>query len=605
MREVTTGTGLSLGSPAVAPTKSNTQSYYDNFQGLTGAQDYAKQRAAQGYNNVMTDRYQQRSSQPYDGMLNAEMGTLGRFAQGPTAAGGLGGELASKYAGTDQIDTRLGERYNFANNATTTSDALGRLSRLNPSWNADSMGREVQNTDFGANAGSLSSRLSAGGTAGGQMISDIRSGNTQAGKFTDYLKGPDSASNQFLAGYSPNQTRALDSTYQKLAAQGPGHEEQFYTSLLEGGNPHYNQLKEDALRDARFSSAARGGFSSGMAVDNERRTISRLAADEFANRGNLAASAGNAQRARLGQELEGATALDSQLLGQNQLWAGTAIDREGLMSQGANSADSLRAGLAGDQDQLLGDLSKHRDTQGLERSKLASDLAKFSDTQGLERENIYLRGADQQDKYLRQDQDALDTLSKQRVDTDMDQDKVRERLALGDDTNRTNRMSDYSTALNNADQNRLTYNRDIDTLANNTATQDYNRDVQLDSLYGKGFDEQKSNEDRRLTAGTAADADMRSQDTNLINASKNASEEQRNAFRDKFDAAMAVGNAQAGMQMAYDMASIGALTEAELSSIDLQLGRAGVDSATRQAFVNNLMAVAGLGIKAKTGGAFS
>jgi hypothetical protein len=592
-------------APAQAPYKSNTQSYYDNFTPVTGAQNYAGQRASQGYDNVLTGRYDQRSSQPYSSNLSNELGTLSSFAQGGTAAGDLRGGLAEGYGQRDVLDNRLSERRNFAGNATTTSDALGRIGRMDPSWQSDAMSREVNNTNYGAESGKFAGQLSAGQTAGGQMISDIRSGNTQAGQFSNYLKGPESASQQFLAGYNPNETRALDSTYQKLAAEGPTYEEEFYTSQLAGNNPAYNQLQDDASRRARFSSAARGGFSSGMALDNERRTTSRLAADEFANRGALAASAGDARRARLGQELQGATALDSQLLGQNSLWAGTAVDREGMMASAASQGDSLRAGLAGDQDNMLGDLAKFRDSQSLDKSRLGADLSKFGDSQALAREDLYLRGSGQQDDFLRRDQDAIDSLTGKASDRNLDRDRILSGLATSEDGTRTARMGDYAGSLSAADQNRMTYDRDLDSLAGNTSASTFARDQQLDSLYGRGFDEQAANEDRRLTAGTSADADLRQQDQNLLTGARDASTEASNAFKNKFDAAMAVGNAQAGMQMAYDMAAIGALTEAELSAIDLQLGRAGVDAGARSSFMNFAMGLLGTAGKAKAGGAFS
>jgi hypothetical protein len=516
-----------------APTTGNAQDFYSNFRPTTSAADYLRQRQASGYGpNYSVDRYSTRvgsASAPMN--LERELGTFRDFATGGTSAARRSSDLRGEFAGPDILDNRINAR-------TLNTDQAG----------------------VGANY--FSGRLDRGDTAGGRVMADLASGNTQGGKFVDYLKGNESASNRFLGGFDPNSTRALDETYSRLRDEGPTYEEDFYTSTVAGNNPAYNFLKEELGRDLRNSAATRGGFVSGKALENEERGFARLAAEEFAKRGDLAARAGDSRRARLGQQLSGAEALDAQLLGQRGLYAETALGREGMMGEAAGQADALRADLAGNQDSI------------------GADLAKFGDTE----RRLYEEG--------------IDALTGKAVDRNLARSDQLNNLAVSDDSARTARMSDYATTVGTADTNRMQSERDLDALARGATDTSFAREQQLDTLADRASVEERANADRRLTAGTAADSDARARDTNLAGLARDSSAEVRNNFKDRFDAAMRVGDSQAAIQQVYDLAALGAITQAELSAIDMQLAKAGVDATTRQNLVNNVMQIAGLGVKA-------
>lgn len=545
-----------------ANTPTNAQGFYNAYQAPSIAQ------------NRMSTR------QRVPMQLQGELGNLRSFAQGPTTSGGLLSNFQSRYGGSDQLDSRMGERRMFAGQPTETSSELLRLRNMDPSQSTRGVFGDVQGFDATQFSRGFTGDLQRGATQGGQMISDIVAGENQAGGLTRHLMSGNSESRQAMAGFDPTQTAGLRETYDRLRNEGPTYEEDFYTSQRDGTNPAYEMLKQDAQKQARDSAAARGGFVSGKAIDSENRTTARLAAEEFARRGELAATAGAARRDRLGQQLEGATALDSQLLGQRGLAADTALSREGMLGDLAMSSDQIRGNLAGQQDQLLGDLSMHQDVQGLSRLQTLGELGTAMDEQGLQLSGQQLQGATSQDDFLRRDQDAIDALSMKTTDRDIARDRNLTDLGVADDAAQTTRMGDFSRSLGTVDTNNLAQERDLDSLA--------------------GTASNEALEGGRIQAGAARDADSASmaRDTNLTTLARDASTEQRDYYKDRFDQALQLGDKTSAMQSAYDMASMGALTQSELSAIEMQLARAGVDPATRQAFINNLIQIGSLGVKA-------
>lgn len=513
----------------------NAQSYYDNYRAPTGAQNYYQQRQATGYGpNQVADRYSSRAGSSAPSYLSGNLGTLGSFAQGGTTSGGLMGQFQGRYAQPDQLDSRTGERRAFAQQPTTTSGALRRIDSLDPAQQSARQSTSLGNFNEGR----------------------------MTNAFGSHLAGPNAESSRAMAGFDPTKTAGLGDTYSKLAAEGPTYEEEFYTSQLAGKNPAYEQLKADAMKDARNSAAARGGFVSGKAVENEGRLISRLAADEFANRGQLAAMAGSARRDRLGQQLEGASALDSQLLGQRGLGADVALRREGM----------------------LGDLSMTSDRLGLDKQGMLTDLSKFRDSQSLDKERLYSDTAGVQDDLLRRDQDAIDNLVRAGVDRDVARDQILGNLAQSDDTNRTSRMSDWASALGTADKTALEHNRDIDSLSRDAASATFDRERQLDEVANRGFLENERGQDRYLDAAKSADSSNDAANRTLIDAGSAASRESFDAFKTQFDAAMSMGDKQSAIDLAYDQLIGGNVTEAQIAAIEAEMAAAGIPLAQRNQF---------------------
>lgn len=540
----------------------NSQSFYNSYRPTSIAQS----------------RLQSRPQVPM--RLEGELGSLRSFANGQTTSGGLMESFQDRYGQTDALDSRTDERRAFANQPTNTSSALDAVNKLDPTANTRDAFGLLSNRDVSRFSSGYGDQVRSGSTQGGQMLTDLRSGSNAGGRFSSYLTGPNSESGRAMEGFDPSKTAGLGETYSKLAAEGPTYEEDFYTSQRDGTNPAYEMLKNDAQKQARASAAARGGFVSGKAIENEGRVTSRLAAEEFARRGDLAAKAGDARRSRLGQQLEGATALDNQLLGQRKLGADVALGREGMLSDQAISSDSIRGNLAGQQDQMLGDISMHQDVQDLSKLQTMGDLSKSMDAGVLEKSRQRLEGSGQEDTLLRNDQDAIDSLTMKGTDRDLAQDRNLTDLGISDDSARTNRMSSYANSLGTVDTNNLQQQRDIDTLT------------------GKASDE--ATEGARIGGEAAGRADTQNmaRDTNLAGLAKDATQEQRDYYKDRFDQALALGDKQAIVQQAYDMAQIGAMTSSEIAAIDAEMAAAGIEPAARQAFVNNAMQLGGLLAKA-------
>jgi len=508
------------------------QAYYEAYYPSTYMQDYFQQRQANGYGpNVLQQRYDQRQAAGPDSQLDALLPQLQSWANSGSLTSG-----------------RLGERRNLG--ATETSGLLPELADLDPSQRSDAFARQLQ----------------GGESASGQMLADLRAGNSPTSDLYEYLLSGDSSLGGFLQGFDPTKTAALSDAYAKIAGAGPNYEEDFYTSSLTGDNPAYNQLKGDFVRDTQKSYAARGGFNSGEAMDFESRGLSRLAGEEYGRRGALAATAGGAKRESLGQQLTAAQALDQLLQGNNQLFANTALSQGNLLSGLATSREGNMTGLAGSTDALLAGLSQ------------------FGDQQGTTLADLRLRGAGQEDDLLAGRQGALDD------------------LAISGDATDYNRKNLLAGTTGTRDANQIAREGQIDALATGTNASNFARETALDDLAGSAGAEKFQGQQLGGSLAAGADSSGMAIENLLSGAAGGASTEQRTNARDKFDSAMRIGDARSKIQTAYDAASIGALQAADIAALDAQLAALGVSAADRAATQKQLMELIKLAAQAKAGG---
>jgi hypothetical protein len=551
------------------------QSYYQNFDRYqpTLAQSYFQQRQQSGYQNPMLGRLAQRQGTENQSYLEDNLGDLRDFATGGTHTEQRMNERRDLYSTPEHLDNRYGERQQFTSQPTNTSGVLNDATNYDFGSRADGARSSIAGEDFGLNMRNFDDLLSSGQTAGGRLIGDLASGNTAAGRRMSTLEGGGGDTGAFLRDFNMNDRGALGETYDTLKAEGPTYEEDFYTSLLEGGNPHFNQLKDDFVKDTRRAAATTGGFMSGRTADLTGRGLSRLTADEFANRGALAGQAGESRRAAQGLRLGAAEGLDSNMLGRAGLRADVSGQRDSMISDLAMQGDDIRAGLAGQQDDIRAGLATSRDSNRLAQSGLVSDLAQFSDTEG--RLGLGLRGdlAGQQDDFLRQDQGALDALAGRISTRDETRQGALDDLAGTSDATRTSRMSTLGNQLSTADVNRENRRSNIDALTGETSSSILDRDRQLDDLAGRAADEQGATADRRM------------------DAAGQASDEAASRAKDSFDRAMRAGDAKAAIDQAYTMAETGILTQTEISAIGHELARSGVDAATIQALIGDLITI--------------
>jgi len=550
------------------------QDYYSNFNSYqpTLAQDYFSRRQQTGYGpNPLMDRYNARAGAPDDSRLDSRLGMLESFATGGTNAEGRMTERRN--LGPDALDARMTSRQQFANQPTSTARVNTDLNERvydAQSGRTQSMMEQMQG---GVYAGLLENEMRDGTTAGGRMLSSLVSGDTAGGRMRTSMASGEGDSGRFLAGFDPNATRGLEDTYNRLASEGPTYEEDFYLSQLNGENPAFNQLKGDFIKDQRRSAAARGGFVSGRAMDLEQRGLSRLTADEFANRGALAGQAGQARRSQLDQLLSGATALDENLLGRSSLVAETGLGRERILADLASSGDAEAAGLAGTIDTNRRSLAESRDSREMDRLSEIGALARNRDSENRLGLDLRLRGAGQQDNLLRDDQDALDSLGLNLSNRDANRNTALDTLAMDSDGTRTTRMSNLGTQLSTSDINRETRRTNLDALSGDANTSLFDREKQMDTLADRAAGEAGDTADRRL------------------DAADKASSEKFTQYKERFDQAMRMGDARTAIDQVYTMAEQGVITSTELSAIGHEMARAGVDAATIQAVIGDAITI--------------
>ncbi len=574
----------------------NAQAYYDAYKPVTYNQDYYSQRAATGYGtNDVADRYQQRAAtanQP--GQLESRLGDLSNWANDPnsSAVGGTMSNLQSyspdAYAeGAQQRITGgssdSGQMIGDIRSGTTGSGQM--ISRL--SNGQGDTGRLLQDMRNEASpTGQLQSSLRNNQGDSAQLLGEMRGGTSATGQMENYLKSGQSSTGQFLAGFDPTKNAGLTDTYGRIAADGPQYEEDFYTSQMNGTNPAFNQLKADYLKDTQRASAARGGFVAGHSMDAEQRGLSRLTNEEFANRGKLAEAAGGAHRASLGQQLSGAQALDNAYLGRQSLQAQTGLGRDNQLAGLATARENNMSGLATSREGLMGSLASNRENNmsglSLGREATIADLTKSGDS---------LRAG------LSTAQDAqYNDLAMNRDATGMAKQSLLGQLSNNFDANDIDRRGLEVNAAGQVDTNNRLTQADIDQLAGASEASSFARQRQLDDLAGRGGAEAMSNSVNQGNFASSADASNLGRDTMLGNQASNASAEQRNAAKDKFDAAMRTGDAQSAISSAMDAAAIGALTESQIAALNARLAALGVSAAERKAATEQLAGLAGKGI---------
>lgn len=635
----------------------NTQAYFDAYKPSTYVQDYAQGRQAQGTHTGQLDQdYGSLANWATSGQSNSasRLGQLGSL--GPTATSGMMNTLAGMNASgrTDSLGSQFqgtavgGNAANAQNRITSGQTSAGQMAGQMKAGGGDTgqllsemrggtsatgqlqssigagtsaTGRLQSSLQAGqGDTGGLLAQMGAGTSATGQLQSSLAAGNSPTGTLQAQIGSNQGDTGKFLQNFDVNKTAGLGDTYAKLAAEKPGYMEDFYTSQQTGTNPAYEALKKDFIRDSQNTAAARGGFVSGKAIDIENRGLSRLAADEFANRGNLANMAEQARRTRLGQELTGAQSMDQALLGRQQLQAQTGLGRENTLAGLAQSREGNMTTLAGQRENNMAGLAQGRESTiaGLagQRDANMTTLAgqRESNMSGLasSRENTLAglaQGQDQGYNALAQSRDSSElakmgllgdlakagdssqlTLSGQRVSAANNEDQTRTATqglmndaAASADTNEYNRRNLQMSTANNMDQNANTRQGQLDTLANQAGTEKYNG-LQLGG---------------NLAAN--ADTSANNRDTMLNNAAQNASSEQRNAAKDKFDSAMRLGDSKSAISSAMDMAAIGALTESQIAALNARLAALGVSAAERKQTTENLAAIAGKGIDALKG----
>lgn len=390
-----------------------------------------------------------------------------------------------------------------------------------------------------------------GGGDSGAMLGRILSGDTNSGRLLDKTD-------------NPYETVALGDTYDwtKGQTEAPSYSEDFYTSSLTGTNPAYELLKKDFVKDTQRSTAARGGFVSGKAMDVEGRGLARLAGEEYQRRGALAAQADQSKLGRLGARQTSASAYDSGVLGTKNYLSGLTL-----------GIDKMAADLSMSRDQLVATLANQGDISQQQARQLMVEGAKAIDVGETTR-----RGQD--DSLARGQADIavteganLDSLIGKKADAD---------FRAGDAIDRLGVTTDQTIQAGQ----RLGFEAATGASKEQSGNDDYLRGLAKD-------------------ADTGQDA----QDRTGLAASTAASEEAHRAYQEMdtlAGRALDVGKAKAAVKEAYDMATGGALSSAELSAIQTELTASGIDAQTLKAITDTIIGIARVGAEgykaSQTGG---
>jgi hypothetical protein len=602
------------------PSATSSQSYYNSYNPNTYLQNYSKSRSVNPYTKVSKRLDDLNKEGP--GYVAGNLGDARAFAGAPTQTSGRMGERRA--LGDDALDERYRTRQRPVTDALDTR--MEDLKRLGPdALDQRNAERSYYNQSKTRSSGVLDetqdpSRFTERTDALGETLYGTRFDKNQSDQ-SQRFGGRSDDTAQFLDSYDPNKTRALDSTYQTIAGQGPSYSEDFYTSQLAGDNPAYDQLQKDLERKTATSSAARGGFVAGKSLDMQRRAGAQLAADEFSRRGDLANQADQAKIARLGLRQSSASALDQQLLGQNQLKYQGAAGRDALMTDLAKSRDATGVQKA----QLIADLAKFGDTQGMTLEQLRADVAKNEDMTQEQRQqamDTIAKGISDRDAERQRqqntvaqglstrdtaDRSAMDTLAKGLSDRDADRQSRLDELAKSGDTTATSRYKDYLDSLDKADAYHTNEGQRGDSLANNEDVNQNTQQRDIDTLAGKSSDEIAAGAAlKEKAAGDASDEynkgvtnrqqGARDSDTSNINqgtllggAAKDASQEQANTNADYFKNLMGLGDADTSIDKAYDLAANGQMDDSTMAAIDARLQQAGVPAAAREALRKDLL----------------
>jgi hypothetical protein len=526
----------------------NVQNWYSRYKPGQTVQNQYNYRKQVGYGaSPIADRYRERrTSGPTS--LKANLGGFELFANAPSKWDAYQKELRGKFGGYTELMSRSRARNSFDPTAETKRFREGLV-----------------DTDFTQRT----DRLAKDALSRGNDVARMADRKLATETFNPY-GGQGSA---FMATFDPTKTQGLGDTYKALAAEGPTYEEDFYLSQMKGDNPAFAFARDQTLKDLQKSAAARGGFASGRSLEREQSALTELGAKEFANRGQLANMAGAARRERLGQRLQGAEALDS-LVQRGQLAKGEmglGLDRMAL--ERAQSTDQTRRALAEAQDKYNLDLGMFGDTQNFKLAGLRGELVQSEDRNRLANEDALDRLAGETDRFGLQREQYLGDVIGRGID-----DEFRRKEMLGT-------LYGTESALDLQDRSAL------DALAGKYGDDVMRREENIDALARGASDEQFRGDELGLRATSAID------DTELgfanfrRGAASDASREALDFGREAFDQAMRHGDATSKIQSAYDMASMGLLTQADLLDLQLQLEAAGIPAAERKAMLDELEGV--------------
>jgi hypothetical protein len=451
------------------------------------------------------------------------------------------GQNLGYYNAPSNIDTYGGSMMTYG---TSASDSQGRYDQLakGPTdyYSGDRLNQRLQQTA----PNYLQSRY-------GQRQRDTAPEYTS--DLLAQLGGTKSAADGLMMA-DPTKTQAIGDLYKNVLMpqeSGPGYSENWYTSTLNGNNPYYDRLRQQTGADAERRAAATGTFNAGRSQKLQNDAISALDAQQFKDQGALAAAADTAKESRLGTLTTGAGKYEDTVLGNRKYNLDVA-----------NTMDAM----TGKNNALRGDLAQAADNTRLKFGEDIDTLAgKSSDEWNKQQENIDALSKNASDEYFgnRRDMNALATNADS---AELNKHKAYADYLQQQDIARRNKASDQTDAAKAVDASNQSWFTTLGNQANNASA------------------EEQGNRD--FLAKTARDASV----------------EGRGNLNDQQQSLLADAAARAGIQLQTAGMAGGALTEAQMHAINIELQKAGMDAAEASDILHAFTGLIGGGLSFLTGG---
>jgi len=313
------------------------------------------------------------------------------------------------------------------------------------------------------------------------------------------------------------------------------------------GQRVFDRLADQTQKRVQRASAARGGFVTGTSALREGEALAELGGHRYAQLTDMAERGQRMELDRLGLGFGMQQGIDR--MGLDKL--GLSLRARESAIGAATAADTTKAGLA-----------KATDETRTTRQGQLDSLAGITSAAEARRA------------------EALDALNRDLAVAD----RERESLVGGLSKDR--------------DIIKQTERRTLDELAGAASDSAQGRDrLRLDTAKGAS-DEVGRERDADIEVASGVDDFYQQYDEMMTELAGKATAEQRQNIEDKFDGLMKLADAHADADGRYDDAELRNEMVTMLEEIQLELTKAGIDAATAQAFVNNLMQAAGIGVKA-------
>lgn len=514
--------------------------------------------------------------------------------QSQNAFGYLGGQLGGA---TNQEMLAAGP--NYSTEQGIMQGYFGsQQGQAGPSQMRDLYGQQAgsagpsQYRDFAAaNQGTLAQQGIGEQYAGQRLAGGVQQGalGERYGQAQAFASGPDAVAQRYQQRQAGPQTGMLDAYAQREMQAGipgasksvfdssngmlsqPGYSEnlfnadkygtgqtdveQLFAQRRDGSDPAAAYMDQRAMEAINNQLAARGRFNSGPGV----RQISDYLANANAQRSQQLAGLAQASSTAAGQRAN----YRSALAGQTD---SSRLQATGLRGQLANASDSIN--LQGRN--YLGGLASGVDSNQIQRQGQLDTLANATSQSGLARQNMLNSVAGNLDDSRFRQQSALDALANQSQQFQLS------RIGMGAD------LAQGASAEERAQQGYLA------ALAQGASGEGARQQDYLADLARAASGERAGQATFGLNAAQGADSSRLANNQLYGDLAQQASSEQSKYYGDLNNAALGLGQAQAGTMSGLYRAGGEAYSNAQLAAIEAEMKAKGMDTSVFGTFRKDL-----------------